>query len=60
MYATEKYVKHEVRSVNSKISDLGSDLSGEIKDMYNLIIQLQEQMAILQMQLEYESESNGS
>jgi hypothetical protein len=51
MYASEKYVKLEVKTLKSEISSLGTDLGEDIQflhnqyvDMYNRILELEERL----------------
>jgi cation transport regulator ChaC len=44
MYASEKYVRQEVRELRSMINDSSSELGADIKYLFSLIQGLQEQL----------------
>ena len=58
MYANEKYVRQEVRTINSKIKDLSADLGGDIKALHAMILDLQEQVKMLRDEINYERDRN--
>lgn len=47
MYATEKYVKMEVKELRESINSLGTDLGGDIRYLHQEITQLQEEIQAL-------------
>lgn len=52
MYATEKYVKMEAKELRETINDAVNDLSGDIKYLHSLVLDLQQDLQTLQQQLE--------
>lgn len=52
MYATENYVKQEVRDLRNSIKNAATDLGGDIKTLYEHIQALEELIEQLQMQIE--------
>lgn len=52
MYATETYIRHEVRELHSMIKDMANDLGGDIRYLNQEIINLSERLSRLETQLE--------
>ena len=52
MYATETYVRHEVRELHSMIKDMANDLGGDIRYLNQEIINLSERLTMLESQIE--------
>ena len=52
MYATETYIRHEVRELHSMIKDMANDLGGDIRYLNQEIINLSERLSRLENQLE--------
>ena len=51
MYASEKYVKMEVKELRHSINELANDLGGEIKYLHQEIIELVDKVNTLEQQL---------
>ena len=52
MYATETYVRHEVRELHAMIKDMANDLGGDIRYLNQEIINLSERLTMLETQIE--------
>ena len=52
MYATETYIRHEVRELHSMIKDMANDLGGDIRYLNQEIINLSERLSRLETQVE--------
>ena len=52
MYATETYVRHEVKELHAMIKDMANDLGGDIRYLNQEIINLSERLSMLETQLE--------
>jgi hypothetical protein len=52
MYATETYIRHEVRELHSMIKDMANDLGGDIRYLNQEIINLSERLSRLETRLE--------
>ena len=50
MYATENYVRHEIRELQAMIKDLATDLGGDIRYLHQEIQQLSERLSMLEQQ----------
>lgn len=48
MYATEKYVRNEVRELRALNNEVAKDLGGEIIDLHNAVSNLQDKIIELQ------------
>jgi hypothetical protein len=51
MYATEKYVRMEVKDVHSQIHELANDLGGDIRFLHQEISEQRELIQLLQAEL---------
>jgi hypothetical protein len=51
MYATEKYVRMEVKDVHSQIHELANDLGGDIRFLHQEISEQRELIHLLQAEL---------
>ena len=51
MYATENYVRHEIRELQAMIKDLATDLGGDIRYLHQEIQQLSERLSMLEHQI---------
>ena len=51
MYATENYVRHEIRELQAMIKDLATDLGGDIRYLHQEIQQLSERLSMLEQQI---------
>jgi hypothetical protein len=51
MYATEKYVRMEVKDVHSQIHELANDLGGDIRFLHQEISEQRELIQLLQTEL---------
>ena len=51
MYATETYVRHEIRELHSMIKDLANDLGGDMRYLNQEIQQLSERLSCLNSKL---------
>ena len=58
MYATENYVRHEIRELQAMIKDLASDLGGDIRYLHQEIQQLSERLSMLEQQISMVREEN--
>ena len=58
MYATENYVRHEIRELQSIIKDLATDLGGDIRYLHQEIQQLSERLSMLEQQISMVREEN--
>ena len=52
MYATEKYVRFEVKELNAQIRELANDLTGDIRYLSQQIHDLSERLQLLENNLE--------
>lgn len=59
MYATEKYVKMEAKELRETINELATDLGGDIKYLHSLLLELQQNIATLQQQIESIRDQNN-
>jgi hypothetical protein len=59
MYATEKYVRFEAKELQNQINTLSSDLHGDIRSLYQEILDLKELVAMLQHEIEIMRDNNG-
>jgi methyl-accepting chemotaxis protein len=55
MYASEKYVRQEVRELRSQINESASDIGADIKYLFSLIEGIQEQLNQIKERLDNES-----
>ena len=55
MYASEKYVRQEVRELRSQINESASDIGADIKYLFSLMQGLQEQLDQIKERLDNES-----
>lgn len=55
MYASEKYVRQEVRELRSMINESASDIGADIKYLFSLIEGMQEQLNQIKERLDNES-----
>ena len=55
MYASEKYVRHEVRELRSLVNESSSDLGADIKYLFSLLQGIQEQLDQIKERLDNES-----
>jgi len=60
MYATEKYLKLEVKELLSQIQAVAADLGGDIQYLNQRILEQQEQIALLQQELQSLKEQNSN
>lgn len=60
MYATEKYLKLEVKELLSQIQAVAADLGGDIQYLNQRILEQQEQIALLQQELQSLKEHNSN
>jgi len=51
MYASEKYVRVEIKELKESINAVAADLGGDITSLYELIVQLRERVQELETQL---------
>lgn len=51
MYATEKYVRLEVKELVDRINSLSTDLSGDISYLHDQILEIKEILASLQLMI---------
>jgi|TARA_Y100000816_G_C25819843_1_gene428991 uncharacterized coiled-coil DUF342 family protein len=58
MYATENYVRHEIRELQAMIKDLATDLGGDIRYLHQEIQQLSERLSMLEQQISMVREEN--
>tara|TARA_Y100000996_G_C22186189_1_gene504983 strand:- start:217 stop:405 length:189 start_codon:yes stop_codon:yes gene_type:complete len=58
MYATENYVRHEIREMQAMIKDLATDLGGDIRYLHQEIQQLSERLSMLEQQISMVREEN--
>ena len=58
MYATENYVRHEIRELQAMIKDLATDLGGDIRYLHQEIQQLSERLSMLEQQTSMVREEN--
>jgi|TARA_Y100000004_G_scaffold31519_1_gene32984 uncharacterized membrane protein len=58
MYATETYVRHEIRELHSMIKDLANDLGGDMRYLNQEIQQLSERLSMLEQQINMVREEN--
>ena len=58
MYATENYVRHEIRELQAMIKDLATDLGGDIRYLHQGIQQLSERLSMLEQQISMVREEN--
>jgi FtsZ-binding cell division protein ZapB len=59
MYATEKYVRQEAKELQSQINALASDLQGDIKDLYEMLVSMNQTVKMLQSEIENLKEQNN-
>ena len=52
MYASEKYVKMEAKELRETINGVVNDLSGDIRYLHSLVVELQENVRTLQEQID--------
>jgi outer membrane murein-binding lipoprotein Lpp len=52
MYASEKYVKMEAKELRETINGAVNDLSGDIRYLHSLVVELQENVRTLQEQID--------
>ena len=52
MYATEKYVRFEVKELNAQTRELANDLTGDIRYLSQQIHDLSERLQLLENNLE--------
>ena len=58
MYATENYVRHEIRELQAMIKDRATDLGGDIRYLHQEIQQLSERLSMLEQQISMVREEN--
>ena len=58
MYATETYVRHEIRELHSMIKDLANDLGGVMRYLNQELQQLSERLSMLEQQINMVREEN--
>ena len=58
MYATENYVRHEIRELQAMIKDLATDLGGDIRYLHQEIQHLSERLSMLEQQISMVREEN--
>ena len=58
MYATENYVRHEIRELQAMVKDLATDLGGDIRYLHQEIQQLSERLSMLEQQISMVREEN--
>ena len=58
MYATENYVRHEIRELQAMVKDLATDLGGDIRYLLQEIQQLSERLSMLEQQISMVREEN--
>ena len=51
-YASETYVRQEVKALHNSLHDLANDLVGDIRHLHNEIEELREQVNIPQSEVE--------
>lgn len=47
MYATEKYVRFEIKEAHSQIHDLANDLGGDVRFLHQELTELREEVKML-------------
>ena len=52
MYATEKYVRQEVKEVHASLRELANDLGGDIRYISQELHDLSEKLQLLQTQID--------
>ena len=52
MYATEKYVRFEIKELNAQIRELANDLGGDIRFLSQQIHDISERLQLLETNLE--------
>ena len=52
MYATEKYVRIEVKEVHSSLRELANDLGGDLRFLSQQIHDISERMQLLETQID--------
>lgn len=51
MYASEKYVKMEIKELSESLSELASDLGGDIRYLHQQFVELSSRLEVLEQQI---------